>query len=61
MIPPGMPIFAILPVIGRDPAVYGADAAQFKPERMYKEAFDKLPPNSWKVSHATIVCSPVRS
>jgi cytochrome P450 / NADPH-cytochrome P450 reductase len=49
LIPPNAPIAAILPQIGRDPTVYGADAAEFKPERMYKEAFDKLPPNSWKV------------
>ncbi len=49
VIPPDTPIIALLPLIGRDPAVYGADAAEFKPERMYKEAFDKLPPNAWKV------------
>jgi cytochrome P450 / NADPH-cytochrome P450 reductase len=51
LIPPGTSILALLPVIGRDPAVFGPDAAEFKPERMYKEAFDKLPSNSWKVSH----------
>jgi cytochrome P450 / NADPH-cytochrome P450 reductase len=51
MIPRGAPIVALLPVVGRDPAVYGADAAEFKPERMYKEAFDRLPPNSWKACH----------
>jgi cytochrome P450 / NADPH-cytochrome P450 reductase len=51
LIPPGASILAILPVIGRDPAAFGPDAAEFKPERMYKEAFDKLPLNAWKVSH----------
>ena len=33
----------------RGPAVYGEDAEQFKPERMLDEAFQKLPPNAWKV------------
>lgn len=51
LIPPDAPILALLPLIGRDPAVYGPDAAEFKPERMYKEAFDKLPPNAWKVCY----------
>lgn len=49
MIPPNAPIVALLPTIGRDPAVYGADAGEFKPERMFKEAFDKLPRNAWKI------------
>jgi cytochrome P450 / NADPH-cytochrome P450 reductase len=53
LIPPDAPIISLLPLIGRDPAVFGADAAEFKPERMYKDAFDKLPPNSWKVSSFT--------
>lgn len=42
------PIICILPKIHRDPAVYGDDAEQFKPERMSDEAFAKLPKNSWK-------------
>ena len=53
MISPTTGIIAFLPLIGRDPEVYGADAADFKPERMYKEAFDRLPPNAWKVCHIT--------
>ncbi|KIW27725.1 uncharacterized protein PV07_07435 [Cladophialophora immunda] len=47
-IPPGAPIVAMLAKIGRDPVVYGADADEFKPERMYGENFAKLPPNAWK-------------
>ncbi|KAH9213493.1 fatty acid hydroxylase [Leptodontidium sp. 2 PMI_412] len=44
----GQSITALLPKIHRDPAVYGADADFFKPERMLDEPFSKLPPNSWK-------------
>jgi cytochrome P450/NADPH-cytochrome P450 reductase len=42
-------ILPILPKVHRDPAVYGEDAEEFKPERMLDEPFSKLPPNSWKV------------
>jgi cytochrome P450/NADPH-cytochrome P450 reductase len=45
----GQPMFAILNKIHRDPAVYGDDAEEFRPERMLDEPFSKLPPNSWKV------------
>ncbi|CAJ2512010.1 Uu.00g076350.m01.CDS01 [Anthostomella pinea] len=31
-----------------DPAVYGDDAHEFKPERMLDEQFHKLPKNAWK-------------
>jgi len=31
-----------------DPAVYGEDALEFKPERMLSENFNKLPKNAWK-------------
>jgi cytochrome P450/NADPH-cytochrome P450 reductase len=44
----GEPIVALLPKIHRDPAVYGEDANEFKPERMLDENFNKLPPNAWK-------------
>jgi cytochrome P450 / NADPH-cytochrome P450 reductase len=44
----GQPVVVLLPKLHRDPAVYGADAEEFKPERMLDEPFSKLPPNSWK-------------
>ena len=44
----GEPILALLPKIHRDPAVYGENANEFKPERMLDENFNKLPPNAWK-------------
>ncbi|RMD39764.1 hypothetical protein DV735_g5360, partial [Chaetothyriales sp. CBS 134920] len=47
-VPPGAVFGALLPSIHRDPAVYGEDADEFKPERMYGENFAKLPPNAWK-------------
>ncbi|KAL4897777.1 cytochrome P450 [Aspergillus ambiguus] len=34
--------------IHRDPAVYGEDAEEFKPERMMDGKFEKLPKNAWK-------------
>jgi cytochrome P450/NADPH-cytochrome P450 reductase len=44
----GQPIVAVLPAIHRDPAVYGQDAEEFKPERMLDEEFNRLPPGAWK-------------
>ncbi|KAF2862714.1 cytochrome P450 [Piedraia hortae CBS 480.64] len=44
----GERIFALLHAVHRDPAVYGADAEEWKPERMLDENFNKLPPGSWK-------------
>lgn len=49
-LPQDASIAALLPSIGRDPKAFGADADEFKPERMYGENFAKLPPNAWKVS-----------
>jgi cytochrome P450/NADPH-cytochrome P450 reductase len=43
---------AIMVLFGKaqqDPAVYGEDAAEFKPERMLDEEFDKLPKGAWSV------------
>ncbi|KAL2353913.1 bifunctional P-450/NADPH-P450 reductase [Cryomyces antarcticus] len=47
-IPKGEPVVALLPKIHQDPAVYGDDAGEWKPERMLDENFSKLPPNAWK-------------
>jgi cytochrome P450 / NADPH-cytochrome P450 reductase len=47
-IPHGIPIIAVLQKIGRDPAVYGEDAEEFKPERMHEDNFKKVPPSAWK-------------
>jgi len=44
----GQPVSALLPQIHRDPAVYGEDAEEFKPERMLDENFNRLPSGSWK-------------
>lgn len=35
--------------IQKDPKVYGADANDFRPERMLNAEFDKLPKTAWKV------------
>jgi cytochrome P450/NADPH-cytochrome P450 reductase len=42
------PIIILLRHLHRDPQVYGADASEFKPERMLDENFDNLPKNAWK-------------
>lgn len=43
------PIVALLLEIHKDPAVYGDDADQFKPERMLDENFYNLPKGAYKV------------
>lgn len=50
-IPKGTSLFCNLPSVGRDQSVFGEDAEDFRPERMYGENFTKLPPNAWKVSN----------
>ncbi|KAF3041836.1 hypothetical protein E8E11_004968 [Didymella keratinophila] len=45
------PLIALFPKIHRDPAVYGEDAEEFRPERMLDAEFNRREkefPNSWK-------------
>lgn len=44
----GEPVVVLMHQAHRDPTVYGADADEWRPERMLDENFNKLPPNSWK-------------
>jgi cytochrome P450 / NADPH-cytochrome P450 reductase len=44
----GDPIIMLVKKSHLDPAVYGEDATQFKPERMLDANFEKLPKNAWK-------------
>lgn len=44
----GQGIVALLHSVQRDPAVYGEDAEEWRPERMLDEHFNKLPNGSWK-------------
>jgi cytochrome P450/NADPH-cytochrome P450 reductase len=43
------PIVVLLQEVHKDPAVYGDDADQFKPERMLDEHFYNLPKGAYKV------------
>ncbi|KAE8363632.1 cytochrome P450 [Aspergillus caelatus] len=45
---PGDSLDVFLAAVHRDPAVYGSDVDEFRPERMLDEHFKKLPANSWK-------------
>lgn len=42
-------IVLLLSKAQQDPAVYGEDATEFKPERMLDENFEQLPQAAWKV------------
>jgi cytochrome P450 len=48
-----MALVCFLMAIHTDPAVYGEDAEQFRPDRMLNEGFNQLPPNAWKVRDAS--------
>ena len=48
LVPADATLMCFLPKAQSDPAVYGQDAEQYKPERMMPEEFAKLPPASWK-------------
>ena len=41
-------VMVLLPMLHRDPAVWGDDVEAFKPERFDSQAFDKLLDNAWK-------------
>ena len=41
-------VMVLLPMLHRDPAVWGDDVEAFRPERFAPEAFDNLPDNAWK-------------
>ncbi|KAF0636536.1 hypothetical protein FPSE5266_08050 [Fusarium pseudograminearum] len=47
-VPANEPLFCFLHLIHRDPKVWGADAEEFRPERMADEFFEALPKNAWK-------------
>lgn len=44
----GAPIVVQNWVAQRDPAVWGDDAEEYKPERMLDGKFEALPPNAWQ-------------
>ena len=41
-------LLVLIPMLHRDPAVWGDDARSSDPERFAPEAPEKLPPNAWK-------------
>lgn len=47
-IPRGKSVVCLIGKIMQDPKVFGEDAAEFRPDRMLDENFEKLPRNAWK-------------
>ncbi|KAH7336792.1 bifunctional P-450:NADPH-P450 reductase [Rhizoctonia solani] len=47
LIKKGVVVVVMAHTIGRDPAVWGDDAEEFKPERMLDGKFEALPPKAW--------------
>jgi cytochrome P450/NADPH-cytochrome P450 reductase len=41
-------LMVLVPMLHRDPRVWGADVEAFRPERFERDAEAKLPPNAWK-------------
>ncbi|KLU85864.1 hypothetical protein MAPG_04884 [Magnaporthiopsis poae ATCC 64411] len=48
LVEPGEAVCCLLDPIHRDKTVYGADADEWKPERMMQDKFEALPANAWK-------------
>ncbi|KAI1167109.1 cytochrome P450 [Nemania serpens] len=44
----GQSAFVFIPALHRDPAVFGDDATEFRPERMTEERVKRLPKNAFK-------------
>ena len=41
-------LMVLIPMLHRDPKVWGDDVEAFRPERFAPETMEKLPPNAWK-------------
>ena len=55
LVEPGQTVVALLQQVQRDPAIFGEDADEFRPERMTDEFFNKLPRNCYKVQTALLL------